>query len=50
MHFFQSINDKDTGHASHSKVLFPKRMQVLKIKIACNINITNNSLIVILVF
>jgi len=26
------------------------RMQVPKIKIACNINVTNNSLIVILVF
>lgn len=51
VHFLQSINDKETGYASHRKVLlFPKRMQLLKIKIACNINVTNNSLIVMLVF
>jgi len=51
MHFFKSIDGKETGHASHWKVLlFPKRMQVLKIKTACNINVTNSSLIVILVF
>jgi len=35
VHFFKSIDNKDTGHASHGKVLlFPKRIQVLKIKIA----------------
>jgi hypothetical protein len=35
VHFFKSTDNKDTGHASHSNVLlFPKRMQVLKIKIA----------------
>jgi len=38
--FFKSIDDKETGHSSHRKVLlFPIRMQVLKIKTACNINL-----------